>query len=119
MAAMELLSNDSCVTFFSTMTPERRDFKFTIGIGNVKFSRLSDEDETYTQAQSVRLKRPQRYDQDMPMKVEEGASIGGISNFNQFSMPPGGAYNEETHLTTGKNKKKGRGALIDDEISVQ
>ena len=48
MSAMELLNNESCVTFFSTMTPERRDFKFTIGIGNVKFSRLSDEDETYS-----------------------------------------------------------------------
>ncbi len=40
MAAMELLEMDTCVSFLSTQSIDRRDFKFCIGIGNVKFIRM-------------------------------------------------------------------------------
>lgn len=40
MAAMELLDSETCVNFLFTHSHERRDFKFCIGIGNVRFSKL-------------------------------------------------------------------------------
>lgn len=40
MAAMELLDQETCVTFLFTHSNERKDFKFCIGIGNVRFTRL-------------------------------------------------------------------------------
>lgn len=38
MSAMELLDSDSCVCFLFTHSVHR-DFKFCIGVGNVKFER--------------------------------------------------------------------------------
>lgn len=40
MAAMELLDPQTCVTFLFTHSHERKDFKFCVGIGNVRFSRV-------------------------------------------------------------------------------
>ena len=40
MAAMELLDAETCVTFLFTHSHERKDFKFCVGIGNVRFSRV-------------------------------------------------------------------------------
>mmetsp|Transcript_19931 Transcript_19931/g.18930 ORF Transcript_19931/g.18930 Transcript_19931/m.18930 type:complete len:264 (-) Transcript_19931:360-1151(-) len=51
MAAMELLDNDSCVCFLFTHSLHR-DFKFCIGIGNVRFARLDGA------ANAQRLKKP-------------------------------------------------------------
>ena len=39
MAAMELLDVETCVTFLFTHSHERKDFKFCVGIGNVRFTR--------------------------------------------------------------------------------
>jgi len=39
MAAMELLDVETCVTFLFTHPHERKDFKFCVGIGNVRFTR--------------------------------------------------------------------------------
>ena len=40
MSAMELLDVETCVTFLFTHATERKDFKFCVGIGNVRFQRL-------------------------------------------------------------------------------
>ena len=42
MAAMELLDQETCVTFLFTHSHERKDFKFCVGIGNVRFSRADN-----------------------------------------------------------------------------
>ena len=41
MAAMELLDTETCVTFLFTHSHERKDFKFCVGIGNVRFTNLT------------------------------------------------------------------------------
>jgi hypothetical protein len=41
MSAMELSEADSCVTFLFTHS-HSRDFKFIIGVGNVRFQKLDD-----------------------------------------------------------------------------
>jgi hypothetical protein len=43
MTAMELVDYETCVSFLFTHSHERKDFKFCIGIGNVRFSRLDDQ----------------------------------------------------------------------------
>ena len=42
MSAMEQSGNDSCVTFLFTHS-HQRDFKFIIGVGNVRFQKLDDQ----------------------------------------------------------------------------
>ena len=41
MSAMELSEAESCVTFLFTHSVSR-DFKFIIGVGNVRFSKIDD-----------------------------------------------------------------------------
>jgi len=38
MSAMELIDPETCVSFLFTHSHERKDFKFCIGIGNVRFT---------------------------------------------------------------------------------
>jgi len=45
-AAMELLDQETCVTFLFTHSHERNDFKFCVGIGNVRFTRGNTQDPT-------------------------------------------------------------------------
>lgn len=75
MAAMELLDADTCVTFLFTHSHERKDFKFCVGIGNVRFSRLDGavSMQAAPQQPAARLKKGRKAsEQETPVvKVED------------------------------------------------
>lgn len=97
MAAMELLDTETCVTFLFTHSHERKDFKFCIGIGNVRFTRMDGGAATAGMGASSMANNNQRLKKQVPqgnvrkasdqvdapgIKVEESATTGALSTTN-------------------------------------
>eukprot|EP00347_Sterkiella_histriomuscorum_P012500 403368343 len=120
MTAMEQLTEESCVAFiFTNSEGDKKDFKFCIGIGNVKFERFDqviNDDQFLQQQQQQRLKKNQvngdrqmvnnnkqqlyQQDQDnqsaMAMKLEENMTAD--NRFSHMNHQPShlGAYDNQS-----------------------
>ena len=70
MSAMELSDKESCVAFLFTHS-HARDFKFIVGIGNVRFTKIDDQNQPGGQANRLRKANNGPIVKNEPEKKEE------------------------------------------------